>query len=275
MNLQYKISHLIGMAVKICLVLIFLFPFYWLIITSVKTVAETYRFPPTYWPKEISFKGYITLFSKMHLLKYAKNSVIVTFSVLILQTIVLIPTAYIFAKKEFFGKNILFGIILVAFMIPQQVTFITVYLTMSKWNLLSTLLPQILPFVTNAFGIFLLRQSFKQIPEEILEVARMDNASEQKIVMRIMVPMCKSTLVVISLFSFISNWNSYFWPLVMTNIDSIRPLTIAIAKLKTVEEGINWNLIMAGNVLLILPILIIYFFANQKIMESLGYRGVK
>lgn len=275
MNLQYKISHLIGMAVKICLVLIFLFPFYWLIITSVKTVAETYRFPPTYWPKEISFKGYITLFSKMHLLKYAKNSVIVTFSVLILQTIVLIPTAYIFAKKEFFGKNILFGLILVAFMIPQQVTFITVYLTMSKWNLLSTLLPQILPFVTNAFGIFLLRQSFKQIPEEILEVARMDNASEQKIVMRIMVPMCKSTLVVISLFSFISNWNSYFWPLVMTNIDSIRPLTIAIAKLKTVEEGINWNLIMAGNVLLILPILIIYFFANQKIMESLGYRGVK
>ncbi|HEY8464341.1 MAG TPA: ABC transporter permease subunit, partial [Bacillota bacterium] len=114
-----------------------------------------------------------------------------------------------------------------------------------------------------------------QIPEEIIESARLDNASELKIMAKIMLPMCKSTMVTIALFSFVGHWNSYFWPLVMTDSEKVRPLTIAIDRLKDMEYGINWNILMAGNVLLVLPILILFVFASKRIIQSFAYRGVK
>ena len=169
----------------------------------------------------------------------------------------------------------MFGLVLIAFMIPGQITFISVYILMAKWKLLGTLLPQIIPFGANAFGIFLLRQSFMQVPEEIIESAKLDNASELKIMTKIMLPMSKSTMITIALFSFISHWNAYFWPLVMTDSEKVRPLTIAIERLKDVEYGINWNILMAGNVLLVLPILVIFVFASKKIIEAFAYKGVK
>ena len=119
----------------------------------------------------------------------------------------------------------MFALVLVSFMIPGQITFITVYIMMANWRLLDTLLPQIIPFGANAFGIFLLRQSFLQVPEEIIEAAKLDNTPEWKIMTHIMLPMCKSTMLTIALFSFISHWNAYFWPLVMTDSDKVRPLT--------------------------------------------------
>jgi sn-glycerol 3-phosphate transport system permease protein len=260
---------------KLVAVLIFVFPFYWMFITAFKTYQETIAFPPTLWPHQITFDAYISIFKKMNLLYYAKNSIIVTLATIILQTLVMIPAAYAFAKYEFKGKGILFGLVLVAFMIPVQITFISVYLMMADWKLLLTLLPQIIPFGANAFGIFLLRQNFMQIPEEIIEAAKLDNANEIKIMARIMLPMSKSTMVTIALFSFVSHWNSYFWPLVMTDTEKVRPLTIALDKLKDVEYGVNWSILMAGNVLLVLPVLILFIFASKKIIESFAYKGVK
>jgi sn-glycerol 3-phosphate transport system permease protein len=271
----FHIGYFLSTIIKIIIVIAFLFPFYWMIITSFKTTEETHLFPPTFWPHNFSLGAYETLFQKMNLLSYAKNSIIVTLATIVIQMCIMIPAAYAFAKYEFKGKSICFSLVLVAFMIPTQITFISVYMMMAKAKLLKTLLPQILPFGANAFGIFLLRQSFKQIPEEIIECARMDNASEVKIMYKIMLPMAKSTIVTIAMFSFVGQWNSYFWPLVMTDIESIRPLTIAIDKLRDVEYGINWNIVMAGNVVLVVPILIIFVFASRKIIEAFAYKGVK
>ena len=114
-----------------------------------------------------------------------------------------------------------------------------------------------------------------QVPEEIIEAAKLDNATEFQIMTEIMLPMCRSTMITIALFSFVSHWNAYFWPLVMTDTDKVRPLTIAIEKLKDLEYGINWNLQMAGNVLLVAPIIIVLIFASRKILEAYAYRGVK
>lgn len=244
-------------------------------ITSFKTYTETIVFPPTLWPQEFTLDAYRAILGKMNLLNYAKNSVIITASIIVLQTLVMVPAAYAFAKYEFKGKNLMFVLVLIAFMIPGQITFITVYILMAKWKLLGTLLPQIIPFGANAFGIFLLRQSFMQVPEEIIEAAKLDNASDFKIMTKIMLPMSKSTMVTIALFSFVSHWNAYFWPLVMTDSEKVRPLTIAIERLKDVEYGINWNILMAGNVLLVLPILVLFLFASRRIIEAFAYRGVK
>lgn len=271
------LPRLPGDILKLFVVLCFLFPFYWMFITSFKTYGESIRIPPTMWPKAFTLDAYRNILFELNIDMglYAKNSVLVTLGVIVLQLIIMVPTAYAFAKFEFFGKGFLFGIVLVAFMIPVQVTFIPVYLTMSSWKIINSLWPQILPFGANAFGIFLLRQGFNQIPNEIVESAKLDNATEMQIMWKIMVPMSKSSMITIALFSFISTWNSYFWPLVMTTSDKYRPLTIAIERIRDAEAGLRWNSIMAGNVLLIFPVLIVFFFASKKIIEAFAYRGVK
>ena len=164
---------------------------------------------------------------------------------------------------------------MIAFMIPSQVTFITVYIMFAKAGLLKTLLPQILPFGANAFGIFMLRQAFKQVSNEIVESATLDNAKEFQIIYQILLPMCKPTFLAIIMFSFIGHWNDYFWPLVMTNVDAVRPLTIAIAALRNVETESSWQIIMAGNVILVLPIIVIYLFFNKQIIKAFVYNGIK
>ena len=178
-------------------------------------------------------------------------------------------------KRKFFGKGLCWSIVLVAFMIPGQVTYIPIYLMMAKARMINSLWPQILPFATNSFGIFMLRQAFKQIPDELVESARLDNASELQIMTRIMLPMAKSSMVTIAMFSFVSHWNAYFWPLVMTNNDKYRPLTMYIEKIKDAEYGLIWNNIMAANVILVVPVLIVFLFASKKIIKAFAYNGMK
>lgn len=276
-HIRYKkiIYHLPENVAKLIITLLFLFPFYWMLITSVKPYMETIQFPPTLWPTNFTLEAYSLIFKELNLFNYMKNSIIITFCIIVIQTVMMVPAAYAFARYKFPFKNALFGLVLVAFMIPSQVTFITNYLLMADWNILDTLLPQIIPFGANAFGIFLLRQSFMQVPEEIIEAAKLDNASELKVMTKIMLPMSTSTMITIALFSFIDHWNSYFWPLVVTNSEKVRPLTIAIERLKDLEYGVNWNILMAGNALLVLPVLIIFIFASKKIIQAFAYRGMK
>ena len=160
-------------------------------------------------------------------------------------------------------------------MIPQQITFLPVYFMFSKVKLLGTLLPLILPFISNPFGIFMLRQYFMQIPQEVIEAAKLDDASNMKIMFKVMMPMAKPALITIGLLSFISTWNNYFWPLIMTSSETLRTLPVGIAALKSSETLQMWHIIMAGNVVLVLPILIVYMLASQKIRNSFVYSGIK
>jgi sn-glycerol 3-phosphate transport system permease protein len=260
---------------KIAILCAFVFPFLWMISTSLQTLEETMKFPPTIIPEVPQWLNFVEAMTSGPFATYAKNSFIITISIIIIQLLVMIPAAYAFAKYEFFGKNVLFGLVLIAFMIPGQLTFIPVYLMMADWGLIKTLLPQILPFMSNAFGIFLLRQYFMQIPEEIIEAARLDNANEFKIMWKIMVPMSKPALATIALFSFVSHWNDYFWPLVMTDSNEVRPLTLGISMLRETEGISNWHIIMAGNVVLVLPILIVYLFCSKQIVKAFVYSGIK
>ena len=269
------LPHLPGDILRIIIILVVIFPFYWMIVSSFKTYTDSISFPPTLWPKVFTLDAYDMVIHKMDWLLYARNSIVVTFGTIILQLIVMVPASYAFAKYRFYADNVLFGIVLIAFMVPSQITFITVYITLAKAKMLTTLWPQIIPFGANAFGIFMLRQSFKQISNEIVESARLDSASEFKIMTRIMIPMTKSAMLTIALFTFIGTWNAYFWPLVMTTTDNVRPLTIGIEKLKDVDLGYNWPAIMAGNTMLVLPVLVIYFFASKQIMKAFTYSGVK
>ena len=266
----------IDVAVKLLLIAFFAFPFLWMFGTAFKSYQDSIAYPPTLLPQSLHPENFAAVFQSGPFFTYTLNSVLVVVITMSIQFLIMVPTAYIFARYQFKGKNLLFGLVLLAFMVPNQVTFVPVYLLMAKTGLLTTLLPQIIPFAANAFGIFLLRQNFMQVSDEIVEAAMLDNASEFRLVTRVMLPMAKPALITIGLFSFINNWNSYFWPLVMTNSDKFRPLTLYVEKLKQdAEQGLQWNLIMAGNLILVVPILIIYCFGSKQIIKAFTYNGIK
>jgi len=275
MLLQKQILNGLEKAALILIILVFIFPFLWMLSTSLKSLQETLIFPPKWLPDRIMLENFVKAWSSGPFLRYLINSIFVTAGILVLQFLTMIPAAYAFARYEFKGYKLLFAIVLSALMIPEQITFLPVYLQMSSWKVLNSYIPLIIPYGASAFGIFLLRQSFMQIPDEIIEAARLDNASEWKIMWNVMVPMVKPVLVTFGLFSFIYHWNDYFWPLVMTNSESIRTLPIGIAMLKDSEGGVAWNVVMAGNMMLVLPILIVFFFAQKQIIKAFVYSGIK
>lgn len=262
-------------ALKLLLIFLIAYPFIWMVFTSFKPYKETTIYPPTLLPTHWTTEGYVKALEMVDVATFLKNSLIVSLTVLVLQYLVIVPAAYAFARCKFRFKGFFFGIVLLGFMIPQQVTFIPIYLMFSKAGLLQSLIPQILPFISHAFGIFLLRQYFMQIPEEIIEAARLDDAGELKIILRIMIPMARPAIFTIGLLSFISSWNSYFWPLIMTTKDAYRTLPIGVAMLNSQEGGRLWNVLMAGNMFLVVPILIVYLFANKQIRKAFAYSGIK
>ena len=267
-----KILRLIALIV---VSVIFLGPFLWMVFTSFKPLAEALRLPPTFLPETWVPQNYVDAWNSGPFLHYTKNSIIVTLSVVILQLLTIIPASYAFAKMDFKGKNILFSLILVTMMIPAQLIFLPVYLMFSKANLINTYWSLILPWASSAFGIFLLRQRFMQVPDEIIEAAVLDNTPTWKIIFKIMLPQARGTVITIALLNFIGTWNDYFWPLVMTSNDNVRTLPLGVSMLKSTLDGVHWNTVMAGNVILILPIVIIYIFAQREIIKAFTYSGIK
>lgn len=275
MKQRVTVSSIVGALLKLALIVIFIFPFYWMIITGFKTYNETLQFPPSLWPESIQWINLRTVWESGPYLTYVKNSLLVSIGTLALQIVVMVPAAYAFAKYRFRGRGFLFGLVMVAFMVPSQVTFISIFHMMSKAQLLRTLWPQIIPHGANCFGIFLLRQAFMQVPDELLESARLDNANEMQVLTKIMLPMGKPTLVSIMMLAFISIWNDYFWPFIMSTSKEVYPLTIGIAALRDVEGDFAWHIIMAGNVILVIPIVIVYAVFHKRIVRAFAYSGIK
>lgn len=269
------IKQLPRFVVTAILFLIFFFPFYWMFITSVKTLGETVIFPPSMWPEVFQWQNFQQAFNAIPFMHYLKNSIIITLSVLILQMLTIIPAAYAFARYEFKGDKFIFGIIMVTMMIPGQLVFLPLFVMFSNMGLINKLPSLILPFASSAFGIFMLRQTFKQVPKELIEAAKLDKAGEFKIITKIMLPLARPTLTTLALLTFISTWNDYFWPLTLTTNDQVRTLPVGIASLRQIESGINYHILMAGNVMLVIPILIAFLLAQKQIIKAFTYLGDK
>lgn len=269
------VSRIGRWAVNILLVLVFFFPFFWMVSSSLKTLGETMQFPPTLLPGEPQWSNYDGAISSIPFGKYLLNSVIVTLAVLALQTVTVVPAAYAFSQYRFRGRGFLFGVTLVTMMVPAQLVFLPLFVLFAKMQMINTYWSLILPFATSAFNIFMLRQTFNQMPAELIEAARLDGASEFKIIVRLFLPMAKATLVTCALLTFISTWNDYFWPLVLTTNDAVRTLPVGVASMRASESGINYHLLMAANVLLCLPIMVVYLFANKHIIKAFSYIGDK
>jgi ABC-type glycerol-3-phosphate transport system permease component len=259
------------------LIVLYAFPFYWMLTTSFKGFWESISFPPSLWPKTWNIaQNYKDAWSSANFPHYIKNSVIVTCTYVIGQLLITIPAAYAFSKKRFFGKGFLFGFILFDMMIPGAVTFVPIYILESQLHWMDTYHGLILPVLASSSGVFFMTQSFRQVPDEILDAARTDNATEWQIITRIMAPMCKPVIMVIALLAFIGKWNDYRWTLWLTNTPAVRTLPFAVKNLFAVREGIYaWNIVMAGNIILVAPLLVIFVFTAGKIKQIYMYGGIK
>ena len=260
---------------KLVLIVVMAFPFFWMISTAFKTLQETTMFPPGLLPASLRWENFATVFKTISVDRYLVNSLIVCISIVFLQYLIIVPAAYSLSKYDYKAKPLFFALVMLGQMIPMQITFLPIYFMFSKMGLTDTYTALIIPFISNPFGIFLLRQYFMQVPTEVIEAARLDDASDLKIMFKIMMPMAKSALITLGLLSFITNWNNYFWPLIMTSKEAYRTLPIGIALLKDSDNLQQWNVIMAGNLLLVLPMLGLYIGASKKIRNAFVYSGIK
>ncbi|MEC0229358.1 carbohydrate ABC transporter permease [Paenibacillus alba] len=272
--LGVTIPEAAGLLLLLAVGLIYLFPFYWMIVTSLKTLSETLVFPPSFFPKQLKFENYVDVWRTGPFPRYVFNSFLVAISATALQLVVAIPAAYAFARKRFKGSKIIYGLILSGLMLPMQVVIIPIYLLLSKWGLINTYAALIIPYMVSPFAIFLLSESFKQLPEDIIDAAKMEQMSEGRLVWSMLLPMIKQIVVTVTLLLFITHWNDLFWVLIMTSSEKLHTLTVGMIKL-TNTEGTHWQLLMAANVILVAPIFAIYVFASKHIKSAFTYSGIK
>lgn len=268
-------SNIVKTICNLILLLVFFFPFYWMLSTAFKTLGETMTFPPALFPANPQWENFLHVIEVIPFGHYLINSCITTIAVVVLQMLTTVPAAYAFSQYDFKGKPLLFGLTLITMMIPAQLVFMPLFILFSQFNMINTYASLILPFAGSAFGIFLLRQRFNQVPKELLEAARLDKASELKIIWKIFLPLSRPVLVTLALLTFISKWNDYFWPLVLTTNDTVRTLPMGIVTMTNAESGTPYHLLMAGNVLISIPIIVIYLFAHKHIIKAFTYMGDK
>lgn len=254
----------------------FLFPFVWMVLTSLKPLAETTRIPPTWLPSKWHWENYRDAVTVIPFWTYARNTLIVcvlsVMGTLISSTLV----AYGFARISWRGRDIVFIAVLATMVIPFPILMAPLFVVFSKMHLVGTLTPLWLPaFGASAFNIFLLRQFFMGIPNDLIEAARMDGLSELGILVRIVVPLSKPALLVVALFQFIFSWNDFLGPLVYLTRQETYTLSLGLQFFQSQHGGTQWHHLMAASTLIILPVVVLYFFAQRYFVEGISLTGLK
>jgi multiple sugar transport system permease protein len=256
--------------------LIFLAPFLWMVLTSLKPADEIFSRELALLPTRLAMvENYTEALTRVPLLRYLWNGVVVCAAILVLQILVLLPAAYAFAKLEFRGKTWAWRLVLLALMIPHQATAIPIYVMLHHAGMLNTLSALIVPFSISAFGIFLMRQFFRTVPDDLVHAARLDGMSEFELVWRVMLPAAMPALFAFAIFSVVWHWNDYFWPLLVISSPELATPPLGTMFFRNEEAGINYGPLMAGTVLITAPLLILFIAAQKRFIEGVTLTGVK
>jgi ABC-type glycerol-3-phosphate transport system permease component len=262
----------------VVITLIMLFPIFWMIISSLKTSDELLQAVPTLWPKIINWKNYPDALKMAPFGRYFINTIVMTGGIMVFQMTLSILAAYGFSKGTFRFKNALFIVTLGALMIPIQVTFVPIYVMMAKFNWINTFWALIVPDAVSAYSIFMLRQSFMSVDNSYIDAAKVDGMGRLGVIFRILVPMCKPTVITMGLLTFINGWNAYFWPKMVTSSPSMRTIAIGVYELKRTFAGLetaNTNQIMAGAVLAIVPVILVFLLAQKHLLTGFSKASMK
>lgn len=264
--------------VALVVTLIMLFPIYWMIISSLKTSTELLYPVPTLWPREFQWQNFPNVLNRAPFVRYLFNTLVSTFFVMLGQVVLGVLAAYGFAKGKFKGQNVLFLLVLGALMVPIQVTFVPIYVMISRLGSINSFPGLIVPNLVSAYFIFMLRQAFKSVDESYLDAGRVDGLGRIGLIWHVLVPMTKPTLITISIITFISGWNSYFWPKMVATRDEFRTIAVGVTRLRQTFAGMetaNYNEIMAGAVMAIIPIVLLFLVLQKYIMTGMSKAAMK
>ena len=276
-----KLSNLPIHLILIICALAMVMPYVWMITTSLKSQSQMLTYPQQWIPTEFVWQNYARAWQAAPFAKYFFNSIVVALAVTLGDLITGALAAYAFARIKFPGRDAFFALYLASMMIPHQMTIIPSYLVLSKFGEmnkafgLDTYFALIAPFLASAFGVFLLRQSFLQIPNELEDAATLDGCGRLGFLWRIVVPLSRPGLATLALFAFMGNWNGYLWPLIVTNTNEMRTVQIGLRYFVGQEGASQWGLLMAAAVFVSLPVVILYLIVQKQFVQGIAATGIK
>ena len=260
--------------VLILIAVIMVVPFFWMLSTSLKTQYDAVKIPPVWIPDPPQWENYVKLFTEQPMFQFMLNTIKIVFFVVLGQLFFSSLAAYSFARISFKGRNVVFFFYIATLMVPGQVTMIPTYLMFAKAGLTDNHLALILPAFFSAFGVFLLRQFFMSLPRELEEAAEIDGCNPFMTYWRIMLPLVVPAMLTLGVFTLMNTWNDYMGPLIYLSSPEKYTMTLGIAYFKGVYTT-QWNLVMAGSIVSVMPILIAYLCAQKYFIEGIAFSGVK
>ena len=270
------INKIILYSVLAVLTCIFIFPFLWMVLASLKTNMQIFAIPPIIFPKPVMWKNYAVVWKNVPLARFYINSIFVSSSVSAAQVLTSAMAAYVFARLRFPKKNLIFILYLGVMMVPSQVTVIPLFIICRKLGMIDSYGALIIPFLAYPYGAFLLRQFFLSIPSDLEDAARVDGYPRLAILFRLVMPMSKPALVTLGLLAFMFTWNSFFWPLVATNTTEHYTIQVGLAMLKDqLHMAGDWSTLMAGTVISTIPILIFFIITQKYLIKGFSLSGLK
>lgn len=268
-----QLSSIIRTALILAGALVMLFPFAWMVATSLTNESQLFGTPRLI-PDPMDATAYRRVADTFPLWRWMANSIGVAVVSTTLQVITSAMAAYAFARFEFRGKHLLFGVYLATLMIPLQVLIVPLFIEVSRLGLQDTYVALLLPLIASPFGVFLLRQFFLGLPPEIEEAARIDGAGHWQVFTRIVLPMSKPAIATLVVFAFMAAWNSFLWPLVVINSEQLMTLPLGLSQLHG-RFATEWNLVMAGSTISVIPIVALYLFTQRYVIQGVALSGLK
>lgn len=270
-----RIKDALGIAILLLGAILMLFPFSWMLLTAFKTGPESVTSPPTWLPENGWHpENFPEVFASAPFARYFLNTTIVAVSSTVLVLLITILASYSLSLHPFKGSRMMLTFFIATMMIPEEILIIQNYVTIARMNLMDTFRGIILPGVASGMYIYMLRETFMQFPKALIKAAKVDGCSEFKFVVRILLPNCISTLSTIGILTFIGSWNNFLWPLMVTNYDSHRVLTIGLMQFNTGASS-RINLQRAGASVIVLPVILIYLIFRKQIIKGVASGGVK
>ncbi|MBA3529395.1 MAG: carbohydrate ABC transporter permease [Propionibacteriaceae bacterium] len=256
-------------------ILLIVVPLFWILSTSLKERGDIYVRPAQWVPRPATSENYHDVTTRIPFWAYLRNSVILTLVISASKIILGVLSAYALSLMRFPGRNLVFLVVIAALMVPNQITVISNYALVAQLGWRNTYQGIIIPLAGVAFGTFLMRNQFLSLPEEIIEAGKMDGAGPLKLLWRVVLPMSWPTLVAFSLITIVNEWNEYLWPFLMSDDERTAPLPVGLTLLQNNEGLTNWGPVMAGTVLAILPILVLFLFLQRQMLKGLTAGAVK
>jgi multiple sugar transport system permease protein len=250
-------------------------PFVWMLLSSFKDVEELAARPPTWLPSRPTTANYSSLFEQLDFARYFTNSAVVAGLVTVANLVFCSMLGYALAKLRFPGRRVLFGLVMGTLLVPSAVTLVPMFVLMSRLNLINTFPALILPFAAGPFGVFLMRQFMRQIPDELLDAGRVDGAGEFYLFWRVAMPLCGPALATLGILTFLASWNNFIWPLVVTTDQEMFTLPVALANFATDPNHPEPGVLMAGSAVLVLPVLAVFLVLQRFFTRGIAMTGLK